>query len=258
MVQGSLLSYDINHIKFYTNTLQAIAAGYLIASVFLLYLPVFYQIAATLALMLSYWVILALLPVPGSEGMYTPEGNVAIFIERSAMGKFIGWGHYTWIISSINFGATVMLGAFAGYMMQAGTDRYKKFFNYIIFGSVLILLSLVMDIWHPIIKKIWTSSFVLFSGGICVLMLAVFYLIIDVWGLTKGTRWMIILGSNAIFGYVAWHLFEKQLVGMARVFLEGLTPVIGGWIEPLGYLGGFLVLYLVMWYMYKNKTFIKV
>jgi predicted acyltransferase len=115
-----------------------------------------------------------------------------------------------------------------------------------------------MDIWHPIIKKIWTSSFVLFSGGICVLMLAVFYLIIDVWGITKGTRWMIILGSNAIFGYVAWHLFEKPLIGMARVFLDGLTPVIGGWIEPLGYLGGFLVLYLVMWYMYKNKTFIKV
>ena len=258
-VQGNLLSYDINHIHFYTNTLQAIAAGYLIATVIILYLPVIYQVAATIFLLLVFWAVTALVPVNGTTiHAYDPEGNVAMHIEKLVMGRFIGWGTYTWVLSTVNFGASVMLGVFSGYMMQSGAGKYRKFRNYVIFGICLIVLGLFLGIWHPIIKKIWTSSFVLFAGGICVLMLALFYLIIDVWGLRKGTRWLIILGSNAIFGYVVWHLFEKNFTGMAEIFLNGLKPWIGEWTDALKYTGGFLILYLVMWYMYKNKTFIKI
>ncbi len=258
-VQGNLLAYDINRIHFYTNTLQAIASGYLIATIFVLYLPVIYQVMATIGLLLVYWAIIALVPVDGTTlNAYDPDGNVAFHIEKLVMGRFIGWGTYTWLISTLNFGATVMLGVFSGYMMQSHAGKYRKFRNYLVLGAVLISLGLLLGIWHPIIKKIWTSSFVLFSGGICVLMLAVFYLFIDVWGMKRGIRWMIILGSNAIFGYVAWHLFEHQLTGMAEVFLKGLTSALGGWYDVLKYLGGFLVLYLLMWYMYKKKTFIKI
>jgi predicted acyltransferase len=259
VVQGNLLTYDINHIQFYTNTLQAIASGYLIATIFILYLPVLYQVFATLGLLLVYWAILALIPIGGTTAnAYTPDGNVAMFVEKAVMGRFIGWGTYTWIVSTLNFGATVMLGVFAGYMMQSDKTKMKKFWNYLLFGISLIVLALIMDTWHPIIKKIWTSSFVLFSGGICVLMLAVFYLIIDVWNFRRGTRWMIILGSNAIVGYVAWHLFANSFVIAAEVFVNGLKPWIGEWFDSLRFFGGFLVIYLLLWYMYKNKTFIKI
>lgn len=259
LVQGNLLTYDINHIDFYTNTLQAIASGYLIATIFILYLPVRAQIGATTGLMLAYWAILALIPIGGSTiHAYDPEGNVAMFVEKTVMGQFIGWGTYTWIVSTLNFGATVMLGVFAGYIMQSDQKKMKKFWSYVILGISLIVIALIWNIWHPIIKKIWTSSFVLFSGGICILLLAVFYLIIDVWEIRKWARWLIILGSNAIFGYVAWHLFEKQFVGVAEVFLNGLKPWIENWFDTLRYLGGFMVLYLILWYMYKNKTFIKI
>lgn len=259
LVQGNLLTYDINHIDFYTNTLQAIASGYLIATIFILYLPVRAQIGATTGLMLAYWAILALIPIGGSTiHAYDPEGNVAMFVEKTVMGQFIGWGTYTWIVSTLNFGATVMLGVFAGYIMQSDQKKMRKFWSYVILGISLIVIALIWNIWHPIIKKIWTSSFVLFSGGICILLLAVFYLIIDVWEIRKWARWLIILGSNAIFGYVAWHLFEKQFVGVAEVFLNGLKPWIENWFDTLRYLGGFMVLYLILWYMYKNKTFIKI
>jgi len=259
LVQGNLLTYDINHIDFYTNTLQAIASGYLIATIFILYLPVRAQIGATTGLMLAYWAILALIPIGGSTiNAYDPEGNVAMFVEKTVMGQFIGWGTYTWIVSTLNFGATVMLGVFAGYIMQSDQKKMRKFWSYVILGISLIVIALIWNIWHPIIKKIWTSSFVLFSGGICILLLAVFYLIIDVWEIRKWARWLIILGSNAIFGYVAWHLFEKQFVGVAEVFLNGLKPWIENWFDTLRYLGGFMVLYLILWYMYKNKTFIKI
>ena len=259
MVQGNLLRYDFNNIQFYTNTLQAIASGYLIATIFILYLPVVYQIMATVGLLLLYWAILALISIGGTTvNAYTPEGNVAMFVERAVMGRFIGWGTYTWIVSTITFGATVMLGVFSGYIMQSLHGKMKKFVSFIILGVSLILLARILDIWHPVIKKIWTSSFVLFSGGICVLMLALFYLVIDIWGLRKGTKWMIILGSNAIFGYVAWHLFDRQFIGMAEVFTSGLIPYVGDWNDFLKFFGGFLVIYLILWYMYKNKTFIKI
>jgi predicted acyltransferase len=259
IVQGNLLTYDIDHIDFYTNTLQAIASGYLIATVFILYMPVRYQILSTVGLMLAYWAILALIPIGGTTAnAYDPEGNVAMYVEKAVMGTFIGWGTYTWIVSTLNFGATVMLGVFAGYLMQSNQQKMRKFWLYVISGVSLIVIALIWNIWHPVIKHIWTSSFVLFSGGICILMLALFYLIIDVWNFRKGTRWLIILGSNAIFAYVAWHLFEKQFVGVAEVFLKGLKPWIENGFDTLRYLGGFMVIYLILWYMYKNKTFIKI
>jgi predicted acyltransferase len=259
MVQGNLLRYDINHIQFYTNTLQAIASGYLIATLIILYLPVVYQIFATVGLMLVYWAILALIPIGGTTAnAWSPDGNVAMFVEKMVMGRFIGWGTYTWIVSSLNFGASVMLGVFAGYIMQSSNEKMKKFRIYLVLGAALTILALILNIWHPIIKHIWTSSFVLFSGGICVFMLSIFYLVIDVWNIRKGTKWMIVIGSNAIFAYVAWHLFSNSFSGMAEVFLNGLKPCIGNWFDALSIFGGTMVLYLILLYMYKNKTFIKI
>jgi predicted acyltransferase len=259
MVQGNLLRYDFNHIQFYTNTLQAIASGYLIATVFILYMPVFYQIFATIGLLLVYWAIMVLIPVGGTTAnAWSPDGNVAMFVEKAVMGRFIGWGTYTWIVSSLNFGASVMLGVFAGYIMQSSNKKMKKLSIYLIMGSSLIILALILNIWHPIIKHIWTSSFVLFAGGICILLLSAFYLVIDVWNVRKGTKWLIVIGSNAIFAYVVWHLFSNNLSGMAQVFLNGLKPGIGNWFDALSIFGGTLVLYLILLYMYNNKTFIKI
>jgi len=259
IVQGQLLTYDPHKIELYSNTLQAIASGYLIATIFVLYFSVVKQVIATLLLMLSYWAIVSLFSVPGSiASVYSMEGNVPNYIDQLILGQFRGWWQYSWIIPSLNFGATVMLGVFCGYIMQSSGDKMKKFQYYMVFGILLIILGQVWNIWHPVIKKIWTSSFVLFSGGICILMLGIFYLFIDVWGIKRGIRWMIIIGSNAIFAYVAWHLFYPSFISMANVFLNGLKPWIGNWIDALGIFGATGILYLILWYMYRNKTFIKI
>lgn len=259
VVQGNLLSYDLEQIHLYSNTLQAIAAGYLIATIIILYLPVVHQITATLGLMLLYWAILALIPIHGSTaGAYTPDWNVANVFDNYVLGHFDDGYDYSWIIPSLNFGATTMLGVFCGYILQSKSDKYTKLFRFVLFGVALIALALIWDIWHPIIKKIWTSSFVLFSGGICVLLLAVFYLIIDIWNIRKGTKWMIIIGSNAIFAYVVSHVFGEQLRGTANVILHGLNQYIGNWNETITYAGGVLLLYAMLFYMYKQKIFIKI
>jgi hypothetical protein len=128
VVQGKLLTYDIDQIKLFSNTLQAIAAGYLIASVFILYLPVVMQIAATIGLMLVYWGIFSWVPVPGfGAGLYTPDGNIAIYLDKLILGPFQDGTTYTWILSSLNFGATTMLGVFTGYLFRSGMRPTDKF-----------------------------------------------------------------------------------------------------------------------------------
>ncbi len=259
MVQGQLLSYSIEKIEFYSNTLQAIAAGYLIATIFILYFKVRIQIMATLGLMLTYWALVALIPVDGTTAnAYAMQGNLPMYIDQSVLGQFRGWWHYAWILPSLNFGATVMLGVFTGYIMQSNLAPLKKFRFLVVLGLLLFSAGMIWGIWHPVIKKIWTSSFVLFSGGICVMLLSLFYLINDVWGVRKGFRWMIIIGSNAIVAYVAWHLFEHSFTGMAEVFLKGAKEWIENAYDSLRYLGGFLILFLLLRYMYKNKTFIRI
>ena len=258
IVQGKLLTYDIDKIELYSNTLQAIASGYLIATILTLYLPVKGQIAATAALMIAFWGIL-LIPINGStEGAYSQWGNVAYLFDRRVLGQFHDGQDYTWIISSLNFGATTMLGVFSGYMLQSEKPAIVKFRNIVLYGVLLIAGGLLMNVWHPIIKKIWTSSFVLYSGGICALMLAIFYLVIDVYRFRWGTKWLVILGSNAILGYVAWHLFEPAFTRVSAVFVDGMKRFIGDWYQTVLYIGSFLVIFLILRFMYNRKMFIKI
>jgi len=258
-VQGNLLTYDINQISLYSNTLQAIACGYLVSTILILYLPVFYQMIATLGLLLLYWGILVLIPVGGNPiGTFTMSANAALSFDHWVLGSFHDGLQYTWILTSLGFSATTMLGVFCGYLLQSNMNQVKKFRNFVIFGVTLIVLSLIWDHWHPIIKKVWTGSFVFFAGGISILLLAFFYLVIDMWNVRKGTKWLIVLGSNAIFGYVAWNLLEPGIIRIADVFLEGLKPALANWYESVSYFGGFMVIFLLMRYMYRNKTFIRI
>jgi predicted acyltransferase len=254
MVQGKLLTYDLEQIRLYSNTLQAIAAGYLIASLFILYLPLLAQIGATAGLMLATWAVYAVIPGPG--GMYEPEGNIALHIDRIVLGGFQDGTTYTWILSSLNFGATTMLGVFTGYLLRTGA-RPVRMLGFLALGGVtLILVSFAWMPWHPMIKHLWTGSFVLYSGGICILLLAAFYLVTDVLGYRAWAAFLVVVGSNAIFAYVSASIFDYRLV--AAVFLGGLERYTGDWQPFILALGGFAVLYGVLYTMYRKKIFIKI
>ena len=256
-VQGNLLSYDFGAFKFYSNTLQSIAAGYLIASVLVLYLNVRKQVMGTLVLMLIYWVILAFIPVPGvGAGVYTPEGNFAIYFDKAVFGRFQDGTTYSWIVSSLNFGATAMLGVFAGYILKSGWPGMRKVGILLLLGIGLILVSKVWDLVHPIVKHIWTGSFVLFSGGLCFVLLAVFYLLIDEMKWQRWSKPFIIIGSNSIVAYTAWHLFDFGQV--SDVFTRGFEASAGDWYGLIRSVGAFLVIFLILRYMYRNRIFVKV
>ena len=133
IVQGNLLGLNPKYLYLYSNTLQAIATGYLIAAIILLHCSFRRQLIVTALLLLIYWAPMTFL------GDFTPEGNFAEKIDKLVLGRFrdgVYWNedgtwnfsphyNYTWIWSSLTFGATVMLGTFAGKIMKAGKDNRR-------------------------------------------------------------------------------------------------------------------------------------
>ena len=257
VAQGHLLDYDLSKLHIYCNTLQAIAAGYLIAALILLIKDVKGQIGVTACLLFGYWALLTWIPVPGfGRGMLTPNGNLAIYVDKLIFGKFQDGTTYTWILSSLTFACTVMLGIWAGKILRLKSKEYGKVLYLLGFGFLCLGLGLLWSLFFPIIKHLWTSSFVLFSGGICVLLLALFYLIIDVWGKHQWAFIFKVIGMNAIAVYMATRLFDFRLIG--DVFVGGLIERLGVWSGLVQGLAGFAVIWLILYWMYTNKKFIKI
>ena len=259
MVQGNLLTYDIHKIKIYSNTLQAIASGYLIASLIILNMKQMWQYISAGLLLMLYWISIVLIPVPGhAAGYMDPHANLPLFIDQLIFGHMQDGTTYSWILSSLNFAGTTLLGVFAGYILKSMDGEMKKFWKLLLTGLGLFAVSLAWHPIHPIVKHIWTSSFVLFSGGICFVMLAVFYLIVDVWKYQKWTFPFLVIGSNAILAYLMSHLMGWRFGAIANVVLGGFGQWTGAWQHSLETAGGIVIIYAILYYLYKKKIFLKV
>jgi predicted acyltransferase len=256
-IQGRLFTYDWLKFKFYSNTLQAIAAGYLFASIIMLQFKIRWQLIITGGLLLLYWALMAWVPVPGyGAGVLTEDGNLANYIDHLVLGRFHDGTHYTWVLSSMTFTVTVMLGVMAAHWLRSKRTERAKTLGLFGAGIALLLAGMIWGIWSPIIKHIWTSSFVLFSGGLCYLLLAAFYLVIDVWGFRKWAFGLVVIGSNAIAVYVSYHLFNFRPA--AHIFLRGLEGRLGRYYGLVEELVTLAIIWLILFWMYRKKSFIKV
>lgn len=257
VAQGRLLEFDMSRLHIYCNTLQAIAAGYVIAAAVLLALRPAGQAVVCVMLMLVFWGLMALVPAPGSTaGDLTPDGNLAIYIDRLVLGRFQDQTHYTWILSSMTFGSTVLMGVLAGQWLRSGRSGFVKALGLVAAGAVCIGAGIVWDMIFPIIKHLWTSSFVMFSGGICLVLLGLFYLVIDVFGLRRWAFGFKVIGMNAIFVYMITHLWNFRNLG--GVFVRGLDKWLGPWDAFAHAIAGFALVWLILLYMYRKKSFIKI
>ena len=257
VAQGRLLEYDLSKLRFYSNTLQAIAAGYLIASILLLSLRPVGQFIITVGLLLLYWALMVLVPVPGHEaGQLTPDGNLAIYIDKLILGPYQDGTTYTWILSSMTFATTVMIGVFAGQLLRADFGKLRKTLFLLAAGTVCVYLGWAWGHVFPIIKHIWTSSMVLYAGGWSLLLLALFYFVIDVLRLRFLGFFFVVIGMNAIAVYTATHVYDFR--HLADIFVRGLAPWTGDWHDFVRAVWGLTILWLILLYMYRKKTFIKI
>lgn len=264
VVQGNLLSLAPEAIRIYTNTLQAIAVGYLISAVFLLHLSRKCQIIATVSLLVGYWALLTFL------GNFTPEGNFAEVVDRAVLGRLRdgvyytedGMWHfsdnyrYTWILTSMVFGVTTMLGVFAGQIMKFGTDKLKNSKQLFIIGLALLLSGWLLGFQTPIIKKIWSASMTLWSGGWCFLLMALFYYFIDYKGQWRGLHWLKIYGMNSIVAYTLGMVINFRSI--ANSLLWGLEKYTGDYYSAILTFANFLILYFILRIMYRSRIFVKI
>jgi predicted acyltransferase len=259
IAQGHLLDYDLSKLQLYSNTLQAIAAGYLIASLILLSLPLEWQVLATGGLLLVYWALLTAVPVPGhGSGQLTEQGNLAIYIDKLILGRFQDGTDppYTWILSSLTFGATVMIGALAGQLLRSDRAKAAKVLILLGSGVACVLAGWAWGLIFPIIKHIWTSSMVLYAAGWSLLLLGLFYLVIDVLEVRFLSSFFVVIGMNAIAAYMATHVFDFRLLG--DIFTQGLAKWTGDWHDFARAVGGVAVLWLILYFMYRKRIFIKI
>ncbi len=257
VVQGHILELNIETFSIFSNTLQAIAVGYLFSSIAYLHFSKKNQIIIFTLCLVLYTLLLTIPNVPGvGRAVLLPNSNFAWYVDQIILGRFQDGTQYTWLLSSLGFIATTLSGVFAGELIKSNLAPKKVAFYLFLIGIISLLAGILLGIWHPIIKKLWTSTFVLASSGACFLLISLFYWIIEVKQKTKWAFPLKVIGMNAIVAYILSHVFNFHQI--AEMVLYGFKQFVGPFNYLLLTLGGFGILYLILWYMYKNKTFIKV
>ena len=265
VVQGNILSLDPDRVYLYSNTLQAIATGYLLTAPMVLYLKPKWWLVAIAALMAIYSIPMHL------WGDWSQQGNFACMVDKALLGRFrdgshitpdgtilfANWYDYTWIWSSLTFCCTVALGSFAGHITRNGNDnRNKTAKKLLAMGVILIAIGMVSSIEQPIIKRIWTASMTLYSAGWCYLLLAIFYWWIDVKEHRKGWNWLLYYGCNAITAYLIGEVINFRSI--AESLLHGTEQYLQDWYPTLITAGNSIIIFFILKIMYKNKLFLKV
>lgn len=270
MCQGNLLALDPNTIYLYSNTLQAIATGYLITALLFLFTSRRTQIITAVVLLLVYWTAMQFITVDGyGGGNYTPQGNLAEWIDNTVLGRFrdtaqvidgkvvvADWYHYTWILSSLNFGVTVLTGLFAGYIAKDKIKEKKKLKLYFGTGITMVIAGWLWNFQMPVIKTIWTSSMVLVSSGYCFLLMGLFYYWIDYKGHRSGITWLKVYGMNSIVAYMLANVVNFRCIGESLFY--GLEQYMGSYYSFLITLWNIGAVYVIIWFMYKRGIFLKV
>lgn len=264
IVQGNLLDLNVNTLYLYTDTLQAIAMGYLFSAI--LYL---------LFSMRTLFVVFLLLPIIYTMGMlltggYLPGENIAEQIDRTILGRFLygasvsetgqivfaDWYHISWIYSTLNFTATVLSGTLIGCLLKSELSDKRKLRIMGIAGMVSLLVAMGLSFIEPVIKRLWTSSMMFLSSGISILLMFVFYYWVDVCKNGKYLKWLKIYGMNSILAYMLFHTLNT--ISLREFWLHGFEHLIGNYYPVLLELAHVSIIFVILFYCYRKGIFLKV
>ncbi len=265
IVQGNLLEFNYETIRLYSNTLQAIAAGYLLVSLAYLHLNLRKLISLGCCFLIIYSIPIS------TWGALLPHDNFAFYIDRMFLQNFMdgvrwedgSWSfsenyHYTWIWSSLTFAVTVLMGCVTGKLIKDGKDKYpiRTVWYVVGAGIACIVVSLLWQLQQPIIKKIWTGSMTLYSGGICMVLMGLFYYLIDVLKIAAPFRWLKVYGMNSIVAYVVASIIDfRSAVHSLTHGVEAYFPAYKDLILTAGNYG---VVFLILLLLYRRGIYVKV
>jgi predicted acyltransferase len=203
--------------------LQRIALCYLFAGLLFCFLRVRGLAAVAVALLVGYWLLMTYVPVPGGQAGSFAEGkNLANYVDAHWLPgrKWDGDHDPEGLLSTLPAVASCLLGTLAGLLLKQRTvGPYSKALYLMIAGGVGVGLGLAWGLEFPVIKKLWTSSFVLVAGGYSAILLGLFYLVVDVWQWRRWAAAFVWIGVNPITLYLLEGLIDFH--GLAQRFIGG-------------------------------------
>ncbi|HAE87825.1 TPA: DUF5009 domain-containing protein [Candidatus Marinimicrobia bacterium] len=276
LIPGSGFSLETWRIP---GVLQRISLCYLFSGLIFLYSGWQHRWYWVVGLLGLYGLALKLIPVPGyGSGILAPEGNLVWFLDSTLLGK------HTWsfapvsgfdpegILSTIPAIASTLLGVQTAHWLKTGTTRQEITNHLFIAGHLSLVIGLLLSLWLPINKNLWTSSYAVFVNGWALICFAFLYWMIDVKGYRKGTKPFVIFGMNAITVFtlsellaailwaVSWQTDDGKLITLHDalydvVFMPVADPVNASLLFAVVFVG---LMYCAAWFMWKMKWFVKI
>ena len=245
--------------------LQRIGICYLVAGLLFIYLPVRGLVMAFLVLLAGYWALLSFVAVPGQETVSFEAGrNITNWFDSKYLpfAKWSGTYDPEGILSTLPSIATCLLGVFVGLLLKnKKLTRGKRVLIFFGVGFIFVLCGHLWGGYHPVIKSLWTSSFVILAGGWSLILLSFFYLVIDVANIKKWAMPFVWIGMNPIMIYLLStvldfnHIAKRVLGGPVEEWADGILPGLGALLIAVG--GIFLIFWLCQT-LYKRKVFLRI
>lgn len=246
----------------YMGVLHRIAICYLAGSLLYIHLRFRGLLIATVVLLVGYWAAMSFIPVPGGEAGNFAEGeNLANWIDTHYLPGYKWDGDWDpeGILSTLPAIASGLMGIFAGLLLRRRDfPGWKRTGILVLVGLACLAIGWVWSFQFPVIKKLWTSSYVLVAAGWSYLLLALFFLVIDVGGLRLWARPFVWIGMNSITIYMANNLVGGFDSLVRRVLHAPVRESLGPWSELVVTALGLALALWVCRYLYRNKIFIRV
>jgi predicted acyltransferase len=271
--------YDLASWRVY-GVLQRIAVCYVVTAIVALWASRRGQILTALSCMIGYWVLMRFVPVPGfgvptiDVPLLDPDKNLAAWLDRLLLS-----GHLyevtrdpEGVLSTIPAVATSLLGLLAGDWLRSERSGRAKALGLAVAGVILLAGGQLFNAWFPINKKLWTSSYVLFTAGLALSCLAFCYWLVDVHQRRRWATPLLVFGTNAIAAYMLSEIVAHLIVRMQVVQPDGTTlawqevlyqrffaglgsPANASLLYALVYVG---LCWAAMWLLYRKRIFLKI
>ncbi|MGD0583567.1 MAG: DUF5009 domain-containing protein [Bacteroidales bacterium] len=263
IIYNNGIRFDLGHLR-YGSVLGRIGLAWMFASLIYMNTKLSWRVVWCTSILLFYWFMLMLFPAHdlGSSDIFSQTGNLTSYIDRLLMpGKlYLGNHDPEGIFSTIPAISTALLGMFTGEFIMSkylNDKPVRKVLYMLAAAVVLIIAGGIWNIFFPINKNLWTSSFVCFVGGLSLLLFSIFYLIIDVWNYRKWAFFFVVIGLNPITIYLAGRIINFRAAtsfffgGVAKMFPETWAVLING-------IGLTAIAWVFLYILYKKKIFLKI
>ena len=269
--------------------LQRIGLAYMCAALLTQGVSVKRIIGTIGALLLGYWIVMTMLPVPGTGGtlgallLDVPSGTMAAYWDRIFLDwSRFGLGNHIWsgsvtfdpegLLSTVPAICTAMLGVLAGRWIGGERPIEERLNGLFAAGCLAMTFGMIWNWGFPINKSIWTSSYVIFTAGMAAVSIATIMWLVDLHGIKRWTSFFVIYGTNPLIAFMGSGLIARLIYSVIYVRYHGervplesaiYQSMFASWLSPVNASLAFALCFVGLWFcillgLYRRKIFLKV